>query len=78
MGWPPNLSDILRIVMVFRDHNNDNHFLRIEEHNICKITRLSTLLCYPSVTSLLFMVHPLIQDTSPPEFLPTVKNLRLM
>lgn len=56
MGWPPNLSDTVSIVMVFCDDRNDNHFPRIEEYNIYKVTRVSTLLCYPSVTSLFFML----------------------
>lgn len=43
MGWPPNLSDTMRIVMVFNDGNSDIYFLRIEEHNICKITSVCAL-----------------------------------
>lgn len=63
MGCPPNLSDIVSIETVFYDNNSDIHFLRIEEHCICKIPRVSAQLRSLLVTSLRCLVYPLLQDT---------------
>ena len=72
MGYPPNLSKIVSIAVVFYDSNGDINFLRIKEYYICKIPRVKCLL----VTLLLLcMVYFLLQDTRvPPRFL-TVRNL---
>lgn len=40
MGYPPNLSKIVSIAVVFYDSNGDINFLRIKEYYICKILRV--------------------------------------